>query len=132
MSRTGHECLGQNETVSDFAPVGPLRRKALARAVRAPGAARCLLNSPPDRAPAWPGGIRLQSARSSIGKDARMKRSMVWCFLLVAVLAAPVAAHAHTSVGVSVSIGNAPPPPVVVFRQEPRLIVVPNSTVYVV
>ncbi len=57
---------------------------------------------------------------------------MIWCFLLVALFAAPLAAHAGTSVGVSVSIGNAPPPPVAVFRQEPRLVVVPNSTVYVV
>jgi hypothetical protein len=61
-----------------------------------------------------------------------MKRSTLGWFLLAAVVCAPVAAHASSSVGVSVQIGNAPPPPVVVFRQEPRLVVVPNSTVYVV
>lgn len=46
-------------------------------------------------------------------------------------LAVPVLAGAHTSVGVSVSIGNAPPPPVMVIREQPRVMVVPGS-VYVV
>lgn len=40
--------------------------------------------------------------------------------------------HAQTTWGVSVNIGNAPPPPVVVVKSEPRMVVVPGSTVYVV
>jgi hypothetical protein len=47
-------------------------------------------------------------------------------------LCVPAIAGAHTSVGVSLSIGDAPPPPVVVIRQQPRVMLVPNSTVYVV
>ena len=52
--------------------------------------------------------------------------------LLACGLAAPALALAHTSVGVSVSIGNAPPPPVMVIREQPRVVVVPGSSVYVV
>src|SRR5437867_2892844 len=40
-------------------------------------------------------------------------------------------AGAATSVGVQVNIG-APPPPVVVYRSEPRLVLVPGSMVYMV
>lgn len=39
---------------------------------------------------------------------------------------------AETSWGLSVNVGNAPAPPVVVVREEPRLVLVPGSTVYVV
>jgi hypothetical protein len=60
-----------------------------------------------------------------------MKRSALMGILLTA-LTIPVAAHASSSVGISVNIGDAPPPPVVVFRSAPRMVVVPNSTVYVV
>jgi hypothetical protein len=52
--------------------------------------------------------------------------------LVVGGLAIPILASAHTSVGLSVSIGNAPPPPVMVIREQPRVMVVPGSTVYVV
>ena len=45
-------------------------------------------------------------------------------------LAAP--AFAHTSIDIGVTIGNAPPPPVVVYRQEPRWVMVPRERVYVV
>ena len=61
-----------------------------------------------------------------------MKRRTLWSFLLASVVAAPLTASAGTSVGVSISIGNAPPPPVVVFQREPRIVMVPGSTVYVV
>jgi hypothetical protein len=43
----------------------------------------------------------------------------------------PLAARAETSVGVSINIGNAPPPPAMVVREEPRYVVVPGSSVYV-
>src|SRR5258708_11849725 len=52
--------------------------------------------------------------------------------ILLAALSLPVVAQAHTSVGISVNLGNAPPPPAIAFRSEPRMVVVPNSTVYVV
>jgi len=52
--------------------------------------------------------------------------------LLALGLAAPALAGAATSVGVNIAIGNAPPPPVMVIRQQPRVVMVPNSSVYVV
>lgn len=51
--------------------------------------------------------------------------------LTACALATSLAAHAETSIGVNVSLG-APPPPVVVYRTEPRTVVVPGATVYVV
>ena len=51
--------------------------------------------------------------------------------LLALALAVPALAGAATSVGVNIAIGNAPPPPVMVIRQQPRVVMVPNS-VYVV
>ena len=47
-------------------------------------------------------------------------------------LVLPALAGASTSVGISVSLGNAPPPPVMVIREQPRVMVVPGSSVYVV
>jgi hypothetical protein len=61
-----------------------------------------------------------------------MKHRTLWWFLLASVVAAPLTASAGTSVGVSINIGDAPPPPVVVFHREPRVAIVPGSTVYVV
>lgn len=52
--------------------------------------------------------------------------------LLALGLAAPALTGAATSVGVNIAIGNAPPPPVMVIRSQPRVVMVPNSTVYVV
>src|SRR5437667_7841726 len=46
-------------------------------------------------------------------------------------LLVPFTAQAATSVGVSINIGNAPPPPAMVVREEPELVLVPNSSVYV-
>jgi hypothetical protein len=44
----------------------------------------------------------------------------------------PMTANASTSVSMDIHIGDAPPPPIVAFREEPHVVVVPNSTVYVV
>lgn len=55
-----------------------------------------------------------------------MKRRML---AVLAVLAFATSAHAGTSVGVSIQIGN-PPPPVMVV--EPHVVLVPNSSVWVV
>jgi hypothetical protein len=41
-------------------------------------------------------------------------------------------ASAETNIGVSVNIGNAPPPPVVVVREKPRTVYVSEAHVYVV
>ena len=60
-----------------------------------------------------------------------MRRITLGAMLAIG-LVTPLTAPAATSVGISVNIGNAPPPPVVVVRQEPRVMVVPGSTVYVV
>jgi hypothetical protein len=50
--------------------------------------------------------------------------------LLGLTCAAP--AFAHSNVGLSIFISNAPPPPVVVYREEPRFAFVPEQRVYVV
>jgi len=59
-----------------------------------------------------------------------MRNRLLWSLFAVLVMA-PSGAWAGTSIGWSVTIGNAPPPPTIVFQREPRLIVVPGSTVYV-
>jgi hypothetical protein len=56
-----------------------------------------------------------------------MRRFIPCCFLLALVVSAP--AHAHTMVNVGITLGNAPPPPVIVFRGEPHLILVPTTGV---
>lgn len=56
-----------------------------------------------------------------------MRRFIPWCFLLALVISAP--AHAATSVAVGIALGKAPPPPVIVFRGEPQLIVIPTNGV---
>jgi hypothetical protein len=60
-----------------------------------------------------------------------MKRQRALWFLFAMLVATPTGALAGTSVGWSVTIGNAPPPPAIVFHREPRVVVVPGSTVYV-
>ncbi len=62
-----------------------------------------------------------------------MRRHTFW-WLLGMGLTLPIAAWAsgRTSLGLTVSIGNAPPPPVIVIREQPHCVVVPGSTVYVV
>ena len=59
-----------------------------------------------------------------------MRRGTLW--LATIGLLIPLAASAGTSVGISVNLGDAPPPPVVYVREEPHVVVVPGSTVYVV
>ena len=44
----------------------------------------------------------------------------------------PATASAGTSASVMVQFGTPPPAPVVVVREEPRVVLVPGSTVYVV
>lgn len=62
-----------------------------------------------------------------------MKRSSPWWLLAIGLIVPTLAsASGRTSLGLTVSIGNAPPPPVVVIREQPRCVVVPGSTVYVV
>ena len=60
-----------------------------------------------------------------------MKRQRALWFLFAMLVATPTGVLAGTSVGWSVTIGNAPPPPAIVFHREPRVVVVPGSTVYV-
>ncbi len=39
---------------------------------------------------------------------------------------------AHAEVSLNINLSNAPPPPVVVYRSEPRMVLVPESRVYVI
>jgi hypothetical protein len=57
-----------------------------------------------------------------------MRRLATWSFLLALVALLPAIARASAVV----VVGNAPPPPVVAFRAEPRMVIVPGTTVYVV
>jgi hypothetical protein len=57
-----------------------------------------------------------------------MKRFVRSCFLLALVVSAP--ATAATSVTVGITLGNAPPPPAIVFRGEPRLAVMPHTNLW--
>ena len=62
-----------------------------------------------------------------------MRRFLIACPLLALALAltAPATpAAAATNVSIGINLGNAPPPPVVVWRHEPRMVLVPGSTVY--
>lgn len=52
--------------------------------------------------------------------------------LLLGTLAAVPSAFAATNVGLSILIGNAPPPPRVVYVREPRWDYIPEERVYVV
>jgi hypothetical protein len=56
-----------------------------------------------------------------------MKRILPWYFLLALVMSVP--ASAETSVRVGLTLGNAPPPPVVRFRAEPRMVIMPTGGV---
>lgn len=60
-----------------------------------------------------------------------MKRQRLLWLVFAMLVAIPSGALAGTSVGWSVTIGNAPPPPAIVFHREPRVVVVPGSTVYI-
>jgi hypothetical protein len=52
--------------------------------------------------------------------------------MLVTTLALLLPAAAFASVGITVHIGDAPPPPVIVVREPPRVVYVPSARVYVV
>ena len=60
-----------------------------------------------------------------------MKRSLITVCALAS-LAFAVPAFAESNVAFSLSISNAPPPPVVVYRAEPHWVYVPENRVYVV
>lgn len=53
------------------------------------------------------------------------------CTLALLVGTATVS-NAQARVGVNISIGDAPPPPVIVVRSEPRVMYVPEARVYMV
>ena len=57
-----------------------------------------------------------------------MRRLATWCLLAGLLVALPVIARAATTV----MVGNAPSPPVVGWRAEPRMVIVPGTMVYVV
>jgi hypothetical protein len=64
-----------------------------------------------------------------------MKRFSVIALTLVlgvALMGFAAVAGAYTDVAVHIDIGNAPPPPVVVFHAQPHVIYVPEQQVYVV
>jgi len=61
-----------------------------------------------------------------------MIRRFLWPTLLGLALAAPAAAETQTYFGFHIGIGNAPPPPRVVFRYEPEVVYVRSAGVYVV
>lgn len=60
-----------------------------------------------------------------------MKRMLVLMAALGALLATPAVA-ARTYFGFQIGISNAPPPPRIYFREEPEVVFVPQSRVYVV
>lgn len=59
-----------------------------------------------------------------------MKTTFAGVALLTLALATPT--FSNPSVQIGLSIGNAPPPPVVVYRRSPRWVMVPHQSVYVV
>ncbi len=60
-----------------------------------------------------------------------MRKRILAVFGLIS-LAFAVPAFARSNVGFSIFINDAPPPPVVVYREEPRLAFIPEHRVYVV
>jgi hypothetical protein len=60
-----------------------------------------------------------------------MKKGLIAVFALAS-MAFAVPTFARSNVGFSIFISNAPPAPVVVYREEPRFAYVPESRVYVV
>lgn len=55
-----------------------------------------------------------------------------WIGALALLVGTATASAAQTRVGVNLSIGDAPPPPVIVVREQPRTMFVPEARVYVV
>ena len=61
-----------------------------------------------------------------------MTREALWGAALALALAVPASAETQTYFGFEIGIGNAPPPPIVRFREEPDVVFVPTNRVYVV
>jgi hypothetical protein len=61
-----------------------------------------------------------------------MRRTLLICSVLAALGTTSAAAETHTYFGFQITVGNAPPPPRFVHREEPRLVLVPSLDVYVV
>lgn len=61
-----------------------------------------------------------------------MTRRFLWPALLGLALATPALAETQTYFGFHIGIGNAPPPPRVVFYDEPEVVYVRSAGVYVV
>jgi len=59
-----------------------------------------------------------------------VRRLSPWYALVALALATP--AIAETAVRATISIGNEPPPPAVIYREAPHMVVVPETRVYVV
>jgi hypothetical protein len=60
-----------------------------------------------------------------------MIRKIVLSGVLALALAVPASARTQTYFGFQIGIGNAPPPPRVVFVQEPQMVFIPETGVYV-
>ena len=60
-------------------------------------------------------------------------RGLTMAFAIILLIAGcdPAAVGTRTRFGFSVDITNAPPPPRVVFYEEPQLVVIPGTTIYV-
>ena len=61
-----------------------------------------------------------------------MRVRSVWWMILAAAVAGPAWAGTSSSISVQLNIGNAPPPPMVIYDEPPPLMVVPGSTVCMV
>jgi len=65
-------------------------------------------------------------------KEEAMTRHVLWPLMLLALSCAPLDMGSSTYVGFSLDISSAPPPPRVVFVEQPSVAIIPGSSVYVV
>ena len=61
-----------------------------------------------------------------------MRKPIVAALAIAAVAGISAPAHAETYFGFNIGISNAPPPPRVMFRSAPRVVIVPETRVYVI
>lgn len=61
-----------------------------------------------------------------------MSRHLLWPLMLLTLSCSPYGTGSSTYVGFSIGISNAPPPPRVVFVEQPSVVAVSGSSVYVV
>ena len=61
-----------------------------------------------------------------------MRTRIILAMIGLAALSAALPAQAHTRVGINISLGNAPPPPVIRYRHEPHFAYLPSRRVYVI